>query len=207
MKIQGLQKYFFHLVQIKINKKKEIIQKKEQFNNNLIKIKKIYAIKNIKKIIVKKKYNKLIYLKHDKIFSYAIGIINLKIKCNVELKLKSKYIKNKNMKNIFNLFKKRAITNNDNNKKLCSINNIKRKFYFKKYIEAFNVCHKKNNINKKVDEYYISKRKKNFFNILKKRYQDSIKFSMLSLRFNEYLVISSFNCFLGIISKNQKEIK
>ena len=202
---QGMQKYFFSLVQIRIKQKKQLLLKKEELKNNLIKLRKRNFIKSIKNKTLKKKYDNLIYLKHDKIFSFAIGIINLKIKCNVELKLKSKFLKKKNIKQYFNIFKKRAIISNKNNKKFCSINIIKRKLYYKKYLEAINICYKMKNIDKRVDEYYITKRKKNFFNILKKRYQDSIKFSMLSLRFNEYLIISSFNCFIGIISKNQKK--
>ena len=66
-----------------------------------------------------------------------------------------------------------------------------------------NVNYKMNNILQRVDQYYATKIKKIFFSTLKKRYQDTIKFSMLSLRFNEYLIISSFNCFLGTIKKNQ----
>ena len=61
-------------------------------------------------------------------------------------------------------------------------------------------------IDNKVDEYYKTKRKKNFLNILKKNYQNSIKYNILSSRFNEYLIISAFNCFFKAINKNNNEI-
>lgn len=230
--IQSMQKFILHQIQIKIELKKKFIKQKEEYKNNLMILRKRNFIKDIKKKINQKKYNNIIYLKHLKIFFHAIGIINLKHKCNVDNKLKKKIFIKKRTKYFFGLFKKKAIydykinnnkkainkyflkknyitltknikTNLLNNKKLISVCNIHKKMIRKKYLEAINVCFRMNNIYKSIYEYYITKRKKNFFNILKKRYQDSIKYSMLSIRFNEYLIISTFNCFLGVISKAQ----
>ena len=207
---------------------------KEECKNKIINIRKKYFIKEIKNEIRKKKYNKLIYLKHDKIFSFAIGIINLKNKSINGLRSKSKSFQIKMAKKYFNIFKQRAKSNNKlktntklinkylytmNYKKFIEINlfniSIKKKMkalssmhktiYLKKYIRGIDICFKMKLIDKKVDDYYKTKRKKNFLNILKKRYQNSIKYSMLSLRFNEYLIISSFNSFFRAINKNKNE--
>ena len=230
----GVQKYFFHLVQIKIMLKKQLLQKRAECENKLKILRKKNFFKKVKDKIAKKKYENLVYLKHDKIFSFAIGIMNLRHKCNVALKLKKNAWKKKKTKNFFKIFKKRAIENNiinkkrekmhryimnynynlfiqgikykiSNDKKVLSVNIIRKKFYFKKYIEAINVCYKKSSIDNRVDQYYKFKRKKNFLNILKKRYQDSIKYSMLSLRFNEYLIISTFNRLINIRNMNQNQ--
>ena len=227
---QGMKKFVIHLIQIKIKQKKCLQYKKEEYINNLQKIRQLNFFKEIKNKIKIKKYDNLIYLKHAKIFSYAIGIMNLKKKCNVEIKIKSKKYTKKKMKLFLNLFKNRTIANYKfnynknrlnknllkfnynifikeinikllNNKKLFLVYSIQRKILFKKYLEAINISHKMNNIYKRVDEYYITKRKKCFLNILKKRYQDSIKYSMLSIRFNDYLIISTFNRFLGVANK------
>ena len=229
-----MQKYVFHLIQMKIEQKKLLLKKKEECQINLENIRKANFIKKMKNIINKKKYDNLIYLKLAKIFFYAIGIINLKNKCNVDIKLKQKLFIKKRKKKFFNTFKNRAIynykinnkkekihkyllkekynmftkeikNNLTNDKKLFYLYNIQKKIYLKKYLEAIIICYKMNNIYKRVDEYYITKRKKNFFNILKKRYQDIIKYSMLTIRFNEYLIISSFNSFLGVINKKHNE--
>ena len=82
---------------------------------------------------------------------------------------------------------------------------IYKKFYLKKYLEGLNASYKMKLIDNKVDDYYKTKRKKNFLNMLKKEYQNSIKYSMLSLRFNEYLIISTFNNFFKAINKNKNE--
>ena len=232
--VQGIQKYFFRLVQLNLKMKEKLLKKKEKYKNKLVDIRKKYFIKEIKNIINKKKYKKLIYLKQDKIFSYAIGIINLKNKCIGGIKSKSKALRLKKSKECFNIFKQRAISNNKirkgkllinkyiiqsnfnklvdrsrlnisikNKKKSLSI--INKKFYLKKYFEGLNVCYKMKLIDNKVDDYYKTKRKKNFLNILKKEYQNSIKFSMLSLRFNEYLIISAFNNFFKAINNNRNE--
>ena len=234
MYIQGMQKYFIHLVQLNLKMKEKILKKKEKYKNKLIDIRKKYFIKEIKNIINKKKYKKLIYLKHDKIFSYAIGIINLKNKCIGGLKSKSKELRLKKTKEYFNIFKQRAIYNNkiqkgkflinkyimqtnlnkllerarlniSIKKKKKSLSIIYKKFYLKKYLEGLNISYKMKLIDNKVDDYYKTKRKKNFLIILKKEYQNSIKFSMLSLRFNEYLIISTFNNFFKAINKNKTE--
>ena len=229
---QGMQKYVIHLIQIKIKQKKFLMKQKDKYINNLKNIRQSNFFKVVKNKIKEKKYNNTIYLKHAKIFSYAIGIMNLKNNCNVEVKLKSKiYLKNK-IKFFFNLFKNRAITNYkfntskkilnknllkiyyntfnkgikqklSNNKKLFLAYGIQKKILIKKYLEAINIAYKMDNIYNRIDEYYITKRKKCFLNILKKRYQDSIKYSMLSIRFNDYLIISTFNGFLRIINKNK----
>jgi hypothetical protein len=230
----GIQKYFIHLVQLKIMLKKQLFQKGAECDNKLKILRKKNFYKKIKDKIAKKKYDNLVYLKHHKIFSFAIGIMNLKHKCNVALKLKQNEWKKKKMKNFFKVFKSRAIENNilnkktekiqryimnynyclfihgikykiSSDKKVLSVNIIRKKFYFKKYLEAINVSYKKSSIDNRVDEYYKFKRKKNFLNILKKRYQDSIKYSMLSLRFNEYLIISTFNRLINIRSMNQNQ--
>mgnify|MGYP006873032963 CR=1 FL=1 len=233
---KGIQKYFIHLVQLKIKLKKQLIEKGKECDNKLKILRKKNFFKKLKDKIAKNKYDNLVYLKHDKIFSFAIGIMNLKRKCNVTLNLKTKEWKKKKMKNFFKIFKSRAISNNiinkkkekihryimnynynsfiqgikykiSDDKKVSGVNIIRRKFYFKKYLEAINICYKMSSIDNRVDEYYIFKRKKIFLNILKKRYQDSIKYSMLSLRFNEYLIISTFNRLINIrnINQNQNE--
>ena len=230
----GIQKYFIHLVQLKIMLKKQLLQKSVECENKLKILRKKNFYKKVKEKIAKKKYDNLVYLKHHKIFSFAIGIMNLKHKCNVALKLKKNEWKKKKMKNFFKIFKSRAIENNminkkrekiqryimnynynlfiqgikikiSNDKKVLSVNIIRKKFYLKKYLEAINISYKKSSIDNRVDEYYKFKRKKNFLNILKKRYQDSIKYSMLSLRFNEYLIISTFNRLINIRSMNQNQ--
>ena len=231
---KGIQKYFIHLVQIKINLKKQLLQKRAECENKLNFLRKKNFYQKVKDKIAKKKYDNLVYLKHDKIFSFAVGIMNLKHKCNVALKLKKNAWKKKKMKNFFKIFKNRAIENNiinkkkekiqryimnynynlfiqgikykiTNDKKVLGVNIIRKKFYFKKYLEAISVSYKKSSIDNRVDEYYKYKRKKNFLNILKKRYQDSIKYSMLSLRFNEYLIITTFNRLINIRSMNQNQ--
>ena len=231
---QAIQKFVIHLIQMDIERKKNLLKKKEECKINLENIRKKNFLKNIKNKLGKKKYDNLIYSKHAKIFFYAIGIINLKNKCNVEIKLKSKLYIKKKTTYFFNIFKSRAISNykinskkqklnkfllkhNFNifikevklnllqNKKMLLVSNIQKKLIKKKYLEAINICYKMDNIYKRVDEYYATKRKKNYYYILKKRYQDSIKYSMLSIRFNEYLIISSFNSFLGVISKNKNK--
>jgi len=231
---KGIQKYFIHLVQIKINLKKQLLQKRAVCENKLKILRKKNFYQKVKDKIAKKKYVNLVYLKHDKIFSFAVGIMNLKHKCNVALKLKKNAWKKKKMKNFFKIFKNRAIENNiinkkkekiqryimnynynlfiqgikykiTNDKKVLGVNIIRKKFYFKKYLEAISVSYKKSSIDNRVDEYYRFKRKKNFLNILKKRYQDSIKYSMLSLRFNEYLIITTFNRLINIRSMNQNQ--
>ena len=232
--VHGIQKYFFRRVQLNLKMKEKLLKKKEKYKNKLVDIRKKYFIKEIKNEINKKKYEKLIYIKHDKIFSYAIGIINLKNKCIGGIKSKSRALRLKKTKEYFNIFKQRAISNNKirkgkllinkyiiqsnfnklfekgrlntsikNKKKSLSI--IYKKFYLKKYLESLNVSYKMKLIDNKVDDYYKTKRKKNFFNVLKKEYQNSIKFSMLSLRFNEYLIISTFNNFFKAINKNKNE--
>ena len=230
----GIQKYFIHLVRLKIMLKKQLLQKRIECENKLKILRKKNFYQKVKYKIAKKKYDNLVYLKHDKIFSFAVGIMNLKHNCNVALKLKKNAWKKKKMKNFFKNFKKRAIENNiinkkrekihryimnynynlfihrikykiTNDKKVLSINIIRKKFYLKKYLEAINVSYKKTSIDNRVDEYYKFKRKKNFLNILKKRYQDSIKYSMLSLRFNDYLIISTFNRLINIRSLNQNQ--
>ena len=230
----GIQKYFIHLVRLKIMLKKQLLQKRIECENKLKILRKKNFYQKIKYKIAQKKYDNLVYLKHDKIFSFAVGIMNLKHNCNVALKLKKNAWKKKKMKNFFKNFKKKAIENNiinkkrekihryimnynynlfihrikykiTNDKKVLSINIIRKKFYFKKYLEAINVSYKKSSIDNRVDEYYKFKRKKNFLNILKKRYQDSIKYSMLSLRFNDYLIISTFNRLINIRSLNQNQ--
>ena len=229
-----MRKYFIKLVKLNLKKKEQILIKKIEYKNRLIIIRKKYFIKEIKNAINKKKYNKLIYLNHYKIFSLAIGIINLKIKCIGELKSKSKKYKQKKAKEYFNLFKHRAISNSqirkntsiinkyilklnynkfiERNKLIISIKKkmkilsiIHRRFYMKKYLESLNVCYKMKFLDNKVDDYYKTKRKKNFLNVLKNKYQNSIKFSMLSLRFNEYLIISTFNSFFRAINKNKND--
>lgn len=231
---KGIQKYFIHLVQVKINLKKQLLQKRAVCDNKLKILRKKNFYQKVKDKIAKKKYDNLVYLKHDKIFSFAVGIMNLKHKCNVALKLKKNAWKKKKMKNFFKIFKNRAIENNiinkkkekiqryimnynynlfiqgikykiTNDKKVLGVNIIRKKFYFKKYLEAISVSYKKSSIDNRVDEYYKYKRKKNFLNILKKRYQDSIKYSMLSLRFNEYLIITTFNRLINIRSMNQNQ--
>ena len=231
---KGIQKYFIHLVQVKINLKKQLLQKRAVCDNKLKILRKKNFYQKVKDKIAKKKYDNLVYLKHDKIFSFAVGIMNLKHKCNVALKLKKNAWKKKKMKNFFKIFKNRAIENNIINKKkekiqryimnynynlfiqgikykitidkkVLGVNIIRKKFYFKKYLEAISVSYKKSSIDNRVDEYYRFKRKKNFLNILKKRYQDSIKYSMLSLRFNEYLIITTFNRLINIRSMNQNQ--
>ena len=135
----------------------------------------------------------------------------------------------KNTKKFFNIFKQRTISDNkiktnthlinkyiltlnynkfiERNKNIISIkkksnllSNIQKKFYLKKYIESLNICYKMKLIDNKVDDYYKTKRKKNFLNILKNKYQNSIKYAMLSMRFNEYLIISTFNNFFKAIN-------
>ena len=192
---KNMKKFGIHLIKLGIKQKKELLKKKDEYKNKLQIIRKKNFFKEIKNKITKKKYDKLIYLKHVKILYFAIGIINLKNKCDVELKIKSNIYKKEKTKFWFNTFKNRAIQNNKiNNKKniinkyLLNINfqkflkniksnnsdyqklfllhNIQRKFYLKKYIEAIVLCHKINNIYKKVDEYHITKRKRSFFNII-----------------------------------------
>ena len=51
----------------------------------------------------------------------------------------------------------------------------------------------------------IKRKEKKLFKYAKKEYQNSIKYSMLSLRFNEYLIISTFNNFFKAINKNKNE--
>ena len=230
--IKGIQTYFIHLVKLRLSMKENLLKKKEKYKGKLIDIRKRYFIKDIKNAINKKKYDKLIYLKHDKIFSFAIGIINLKNKCKNGLKSRIKAYKLKKTKEYFNIFKKRIISNIKIRKSIATINKyilkknynkfiginksiisikkkkkflsiIHKKLYLKKYLESLNACYKMKLIDNKVDDYYITKRKKIFFNILKKRYQNSIKYSMLSLRFNEYLIISAFNSFFKAINKNK----
>ena len=232
--IQGMQKFFIHLVKLRIKVKKKQLNKLQLCKNKILAIRKKYFIKEIKSEIRKKKYNKLVYLKHDKLFSLAIGIINLKNKCLNGIKIKTKKVKMKITKKYYNIFKKRVIVNSkitssfllfnkyilkSNYKKFVGINNynitIKKEtilisnmyktFYLKKYLEGLNMCYKMKLIDNKVDDYYKTKRKKIFLNVLKKRYQNSIKFSMLSLRFNEYLIISTFNSFFRTINKKKNE--
>ena len=232
--IKGMQKYFIKLVKLNLKKKEQILIKKIEYKKRLIIIRKKYFIKEIKSAINKKKYNKLIYLNHDKIFSLAIGIINLKIKCITELKSKSKKYRIKKAKEYFNLFKHRAISNNrirtntskinkyilkanynkfiERNKliisfkkKMKTLSIIYKKLYIKKYLESLNVCYKMKFLDNKVDDYYKTKRKKQFLSVLKNKYQNSIKYSMLSLRFNEYLIISTFNSFFRAINKNKDD--
>ena len=234
--MQGKQKYFIQLVKLRIKMKEKILKKIELCKNKIIDIRKKYFIKDVKNEIKKRKYNKLVYLKHDKIFSFAIGIINLKNRCIDGLKSKSRKIRIKLTKKYFNIFKKRTIYNykiitntllinkyvlksNYNDfirinkyfisikKRKKNITNIHKTFYQKKYLEALKVCYKMKLIDNKVDDYYKTKRKKNFLNILKKRYQNSIKFSMLSLRFNEYLIISTFNNFFKAINKKNENFQ
>ena len=228
------EKYFIHLIKIRIKMKEKLLKLEEECKNKIINLRKKYFIKEIKNEITKKKYNKIVYLKHDKIFSFAIGIINLKNKCINGIRSKSKALRIKNTKKFFNIFKQRTISDNkiktnthlinkyiltlnynkfiERNKNIISIkkksnllSNIQKKFYLKKYIESLNICYKMKLIDNKVDDYYKTKRKKNFLNILKKKYQNSIKYTMLSMRFNEYLIISTFNSFFRAINKNKNE--
>ena len=232
--IQGIQKFFFRRVQLNLKMKETLLKKKEKYKNELVEIRKKYFIKEIKNAINKKKYEKLIYLNHDKIFSYAIGINNLKNKCIGGIKSKSRALRLKKTKEYFNIFKQRSIANykirkgkvlinkyiiQSNFSKLVevgrlnisiknkkkSLSIINKKFYSKKYLEGLNISYKMKLIDNKVDDFYKTKRKKNFLNILKKEYQNSIKFSMLSLRFNEYLIISAFNNFFKAINKKKNE--
>ena len=232
--IKCKEKYFIRLIKIRIKMKEKLLKLEEECKNQIINIRKKYFIKEIKNEITKKKYNKIIYLKHDKIFSFAIGIINLKNKSNNGIRSKSKTLRIKNTKKYFNIFKQRAIANNKirtntnlinkyiltlnynkfikTNKYIISIKKkanllatIQKKFYLKKYIEVININYKMKLIDNKVDDYYKTKRKKNFLNTLKKKYQNSIKYNILSMRFNEYLIISTFNSFFRAINKNKNE--
>ena len=232
--INGIQKYFIHLVQLNLKLKEKILKKKEKCKKKLVDIRKKSFIKELKNVIIKKKYEKMIYINHDKIFSYAIGIINLKNKCIGGIKSKSNKFRLKKTKEFFNIFKQRAISNNkirrgklifkkyiiqsnfnkikgksriniSMKKKEKEFSLIYKKFYLKKYLEGLNASYKMKLIDNKVDDYYKTKRKKNFLNMLKKEYQNSIKYSMLSLRFNEYLIISTFNNFFKAINKNKNE--
>ena len=233
--IKNMQKFFIRILKTKMIIKEKILKNKIELKNQLINIRKKYFIKEIREKIKKNKLNKIIYLKHDKIFSFAIGIINLKIKCNVELKIKINSFKKNKTRKYFNILKKRAIYRhkiNQNksiikkyllkknfinfiqetksiisyNKRKKLLNDIQKKFYFRKYLEGINKCYKMKLIDNKVDDYYKTKRKKCFLNILNKRYQNSIKYQMLSLRFNEYLIISAFNIFFKAINRNNNEL-
>ena len=233
--IKGKEKFFIHIVKLRIKSKKRLLKLKEECKNKIIDIRKKNLIKGIKNEITKKKYNKLIYLKLDKIFSFAIGIINLKNKSINGIRSKSKSLKIKQTKKYFNIFKQRVIYNykiktnillinkyilTSNYNKFIEINkfnisikkkriillSIHKKFFLKKYLEVLNESYKMKLIDNKVDDYFKTKRKKNFLNILKKNYQNSIKYNMLSLRFNEYLIISAFNSFFKAINKNNNEI-
>ena len=110
--IKCKEKYFIRLIKIRIKMKEKLLKLEEECKNKIINIRKKYFIKEIKNEITKKKYNKIIYLKHDKIFSYAIGIINLKNKSINGIRSKSKTLRIKNTKKYFNIFKQRAIANN-----------------------------------------------------------------------------------------------
>ena len=137
--------------------------------------------------------------KYFNIFKQRV-IYNYKIKTNILLI--NKYILTSN----YNKFIEINKFNISIKKKRIILLSIHKKFFLKKYLEVLNESYKMKLIDNKVDDYFKTKRKKNFLNILKKNYQNSIKYNMLSLRFNEYLIISAFNSFFKAINKNNNEI-
>ena len=56
----------------------------------------------------------------------------------------------------------------------------------------------------KIEVFHHVKLKKKIFHEYRKRYYDKIKFSFLAGRFNQYLIISSFNKFYLKMKKGNK---
>ena len=115
--------------------------------------------------------------KYFNIFKQRV-IYNYKIKTNILLI--NKYILTSN----YNKFIDRNKFNTSIKRKKIILLTINKKFFLKKYLEVLNESYKMKLIDNKVDDYYKTKRKKNFLNILKKNYQNSIKYNILSSIFN-----------------------
>ena len=130
------------------------------------------------------------------------NISNIKLHKNKRIQIKIN-ISNFLLKNIFETFLRNTRLNIKYKKLNTNLMNKAKIFYLKKYSDKMNIYQKMKGIERYADKYYITKRKKNLLNIMNKRYQDSIKYSMLSKRFNEYLIINSFNCLINTISKRR----
>ena len=75
------------------------------------------------------------------------------------------------------------------------LNSIYKKYLAQKLIDTLIISSKTKSIMDDIYTLYETKLKKKIFNEYKKRYLDNIKFSMLSCRYKEYLVLTSMNKF------------
>ena len=75
------------------------------------------------------------------------------------------------------------------------LKDIYKKYLAQKLIDTLIISSKTKSIMDDIYTLYETKLKKKIFNEYKKRYLDKIKFSMLSCRYKEYLVLTSMNKF------------
>ena len=209
----------------KLNEKISLIQNKNLLNdikkiykclkksNNKNDTRKKYDIKQIKifgkrfinlllkKHKLKKSKKKLINQNLKKIVQTFIKNINYKIIVNSLKIVSHKYL----IRNIYFKFIDEINKTFDKQIKYKRLKEISNKFNGKKLLEIIIISNKIKNLSNSVYELYKTKLKRKSFYELKKRYLDKIKYSMLSCRFNEYLIFSSLKKMSIEYSKRHKK--
>lgn len=89
----------------------------------------------------------------------------------------------------------------ENEKKL---RDLAKQYYTTKLFDCLLISSKTKSLMDKIEVFHRIKLKKKIFHEYRKRYYDKIKFSFLAGRFNQYLIISSFNKFYLKMKKGNK---
>ena len=84
------------------------------------------------------------------------------------------------------------------------LRDLAKKYYITKLFDCLVISSKTKSLMDKIEVFHHIKLKKKIFHEYRKRYYDKIKFSFLAGRFNQYLIISSFNKFYLKMKKGNK---
>lgn len=187
----------------------KLFLKKKKNAKNIVfttKQRKIYEkifIKKIKSIVSKKKkignYQSMLKIKLWNRFIRNINgsIITRSLKAaKNQMKARNSYI------SFFEKFDNSTLEK-ENEKK---IKQLAKKYYITKLLDCLVISSKTKSLMDKIEVFHHIKLKKKIFHEFRKRYYDRIKYSFLAGRFNQYLIISSFNKFYLKMKKGKNTI-